>query len=93
MAFIRCMVGFIKIVTSLLFSRFLDDIQFMVGRRPGKYWVIMWKFVAPALSLALLVGSVVKISQHGISYSTWDKDTVNKMKNYSDTSEKDSCCD
>jgi hypothetical protein len=33
-------------------DRFFDDIELMLGKRPGRTWIVSWKFVAP-LALAV----------------------------------------
>ena len=38
-------------------ERFFDDIELMLGKRPGKIWSISWKFVAPiALAVSTFDG-------------------------------------
>ncbi|XP_061113097.1 sodium-dependent dopamine transporter [Conger conger] len=41
-------------------DRFSDDIQEMIGHRPGLYWRICWKFVSPCFLLFML----------GVSFAT-----------------------
>uniref|UniRef100_A0A8C2I7J8 Transporter n=1 Tax=Cyprinus carpio TaxID=7962 RepID=A0A8C2I7J8_CYPCA len=52
--------------TSILFGvlieaigvdRFSDDIQEMIGQRPGLYWRLCWKFVSPCFLLFMVVVS------------------------------------
>lgn len=32
-------------------DRFSDDIEEMIGQRPGTYWRLCWKFVSPCFLL------------------------------------------
>lgn len=43
-------------------DRFSNDIQQMMGFKPGLYWRLCWKFVSPAF---LLVCSVARVSRAG----------------------------
>uniref|UniRef100_A0AAQ5ZI20 Transporter n=1 Tax=Amphiprion ocellaris TaxID=80972 RepID=A0AAQ5ZI20_AMPOC len=38
-------------------DRFSDDIEEMIGQRPGRYWRLCWKFVSPCLLLCMVVVS------------------------------------
>uniref|UniRef100_A0A7N6AE67 Transporter n=1 Tax=Anabas testudineus TaxID=64144 RepID=A0A7N6AE67_ANATE len=38
-------------------DRFSDDIEEMIGQRPGKYWRLCWKFVSPCFLLFMVVVS------------------------------------
>ncbi|XP_064410224.1 sodium-dependent dopamine transporter [Latimeria chalumnae] len=40
-------------------GRFSDDIEQMIGRRPGLYWRLCWKFVSPCFLLFVVVTSIV----------------------------------
>ncbi|KAM4689167.1 sodium-dependent dopamine transporter [Discoglossus pictus] len=40
-------------------GRFSDDIQEMIGKRPGLYWRLCWKFVSPCFLLFVVVVSIV----------------------------------
>ncbi|XP_075682884.1 sodium-dependent dopamine transporter [Rhinoderma darwinii] len=43
-------------------SRFSDDIQEMIGKRPGLYWRLCWKFVSPCFLLFVVVVSIITYS-------------------------------
>ncbi|XP_044151419.1 sodium-dependent dopamine transporter [Bufo gargarizans] len=43
-------------------SRFSDDIKEMIGKRPGLYWRLCWKFVSPCFLLFMVVISIVSYS-------------------------------
>ncbi|KAG7248103.1 hypothetical protein CRUP_007933, partial [Coryphaenoides rupestris] len=38
-------------------DRFSDDIEEMIGHRPGLYWRLCWKFVSPCFLLFMVVVS------------------------------------
>ncbi|KAG7229375.1 hypothetical protein INR49_012766 [Caranx melampygus] len=38
-------------------DRFSDDIEEMIGQRPGMYWRLCWKFVSPCFLLVMVVVS------------------------------------
>ncbi|XP_078541851.1 sodium-dependent dopamine transporter [Lissotriton helveticus] len=40
-------------------GRFSDDIEQMIGHRPGLYWRLCWKFVSPCFLLFVVVVSIV----------------------------------
>ncbi|KAE8597623.1 hypothetical protein XENTR_v10016537 [Xenopus tropicalis] len=40
-------------------GRFSDDIEEMIGKRPGLYWRLCWKFVSPCFLLFVVVVSIV----------------------------------
>lgn len=40
-------------------SRFSDDIKEMIGKRPGLYWRLCWKFVSPCFLLFVVVVSII----------------------------------
>ncbi|KAL8566526.1 hypothetical protein ACOMHN_009740 [Nucella lapillus] len=43
-------------------ERFFDDIQLMLGKRPGKIWSISWKFVAPIALAVILIFTCVNFN-------------------------------
>ncbi|KAJ7394069.1 hypothetical protein OS493_003743 [Desmophyllum pertusum] len=52
-------------------SKFEDDIEFMTGSRPGWYWRITWRFIAPVLVFGILIASIVNMGVKPIVYSAW----------------------
>ncbi|MGH0114581.1 UNVERIFIED_CONTAM: hypothetical protein FKN15_022054 [Acipenser sinensis] len=42
-------------------DRFSEDIERMMGFKPGLYWRLCWKFVSPAFLLFVVVASIVKM--------------------------------
>lgn len=57
-------------------KQFTEDIHEMTGVRPGMYWQLMWRFVAPVLIAVLLGCSVVSELMSSPTYSAWNKDKV-----------------
>lgn len=51
----------------------------MIGSRPNRYWMIVWKFIAPFLVLGLLVSTVIKYFLSPITYSAYDSETVSAV--------------
>uniref|UniRef100_A0A8C2C4S6 Transporter n=1 Tax=Cyprinus carpio TaxID=7962 RepID=A0A8C2C4S6_CYPCA len=55
-------------------DRFSDDIQEMIGQRPGLYWRLCWKFVSPCFLLFMVVVSFATFNppKYGSYYfPTW----------------------
>ncbi|XP_022667481.1 sodium-dependent neutral amino acid transporter B(0)AT3-like [Varroa destructor] len=55
-------------------KRFNDDIELMTGVRPGFYFNVCWKFLAPVTMLTILAASFYKIFTGGIQYEGWDRE-------------------
>lgn len=54
----------------------------MIGSRPGWYWKITWRFVAPFLVFSILVASIVNMGIKPIVYSAWHPELVSKFNFY-----------
>lgn len=67
---------FDSLFTCLPFRRFEDDIEYMLGRRPGWYWKITWRYLAPVLVFGILVASLVNMGIKPIVYSAWHPELV-----------------
>ena len=57
-------------------QRFTEDIYQMTGTRPGWFWQICWRFVAPILLSTITVASVISQVKKNPVYSAWDAKTV-----------------
>ncbi|KAF6079461.1 solute carrier family 6 member 2 [Phyllostomus discolor] len=44
-------------------DRFSNDIQQMMGFKPGLYWRLCWKFISPAFLLFVVVVSIINFKQ------------------------------
>lgn len=61
-------------------KRFSDDIEFMTGSRPNIFWKICWMVVTPVAMLAILIASIVLMSQGKASYYAWNQDKATYEK-------------
>lgn len=52
-------------------KRFADDIEMMIGSRPGLYWQLCWKYFSPLAMISILVASFFEIATQGSGYSAW----------------------
>lgn len=56
--------------------RFCDDIEYMTGSRPNIFWKICWMVITPAAMLAILIASIILMSQGKASYYAWNEGKV-----------------
>ena len=49
----------------------------MTGYRPGWYWQITWRFLAPLIMGAILIASVTSMIVTKPTYSAWNASLVN----------------
>lgn len=57
-------------------NKFGDDIEQMIGSKVNIYWKIIWKFVAPAIVLVLLVATLISKFINPITYDAYDSHTA-----------------
>ena len=57
-------------------ARFTEDIYQMTGVRPGPFWQITWRFVAPILVAAIMVSSVISEVVNTPMYKAWNRETA-----------------
>lgn len=55
-----------------LIYRFTQDIEDMTGYRPGWYWQLTWRFLAPFIMTGILISSVVYMILKTPTYAAWD---------------------
>ncbi|XP_018566010.1 sodium- and chloride-dependent transporter XTRP3 [Anoplophora glabripennis] len=55
-------------------EKFTKDIQDMTGVKPGAYWQITWKYLAPGIMVVILVSSIVSMIIHHPEYKGWNKE-------------------
>ncbi|KAB7505937.1 Sodium-dependent neutral amino acid transporter B(0)AT3, partial [Armadillidium nasatum] len=60
-------------------KKFSDDIQKMIGERPGLYWQAMWRFISPLTVFGIVTASVVTTFMYPPTYPAWDKETVSMI--------------
>lgn len=52
-------------------ERFTKDIYEMTGVKPGWYWQITWRFLAPGIMIVILISSIVSMVIKHPEYSAW----------------------
>lgn len=52
-------------------SRFADDIEFMTGQRPWKFWMFCWKYLSPFAVLVILIWVLVNTIRTVPVYSSY----------------------
>ncbi|XP_048755020.2 sodium-dependent neutral amino acid transporter B(0)AT3-like [Ostrea edulis] len=60
-------------------QRLCDDIELMIGSRPGYFWLLCWRFVGPIAMVIIFVASLIEIFSKGVSYEVW-----NSLKGYTE---------
>ncbi|XP_019699439.1 sodium- and chloride-dependent transporter XTRP3 isoform X1 [Harpegnathos saltator] len=53
-------------------EKFTKDIEEMTGHRPGVYWQVTWRFLAPIIMVCILVSSVASMFIKKPQYSAWN---------------------
>ncbi|XP_076629260.1 sodium- and chloride-dependent transporter XTRP3 isoform X2 [Colletes latitarsis] len=53
-------------------EKFTKDIEEMTGYRPGMYWQVTWRFLAPIIMVCILVSSIASMFIKKPEYSAWD---------------------
>ncbi|XP_024941160.1 sodium- and chloride-dependent transporter XTRP3 isoform X2 [Cephus cinctus] len=53
-------------------EKFTKDIEDMTGYRPGIYWQVTWRFLAPIIMVGILVSSILFMFLNKPQYSAWD---------------------
>lgn len=59
-----------------MLRRFTKDIEEMTGYRPGAYWQITWRFLAPIIMTGILVSSIASMFIKKPQYSAWNATLV-----------------
>uniref|UniRef100_UPI00358F15E0 sodium-dependent neutral amino acid transporter B(0)AT1 isoform X1 n=1 Tax=Myxine glutinosa TaxID=7769 RepID=UPI00358F15E0 len=54
------------------YKRFAEDIEWMIGHKPGIFWQITWRFISPAIMLAIFIFYIVDLVQTPVFYNFWD---------------------
>lgn len=73
---------FETIVISYVYGhkKFSDDIEKMIGERPGIYWQAMWRFISPLTIFSIVVASVYYRVTHPPDYPAWKAEMVSWKK-------------
>ncbi|XP_043265640.1 sodium- and chloride-dependent transporter XTRP3 isoform X2 [Colletes gigas] len=53
-------------------EKFTKDIEEMTGYRPGMYWQVTWRFLAPIIMVCILLSSIASMFIKKPEYSAWD---------------------
>ncbi|XP_076239901.1 sodium- and chloride-dependent transporter XTRP3 [Calliopsis andreniformis] len=53
-------------------EKFTKDIEEMTGYRPGMYWQVTWRYLAPVIMVCILVSSIASMFIKKPQYSAWD---------------------
>lgn len=60
-------------------DKFTQDIYDMTGVRPGLYWQVTWRYLAPLIMVVILVSSVVNMCIKPPEYQAWNADEVKML--------------
>lgn len=52
--------------------RLCDDIELMIGSRPGYFWLMCWRYIGPIAMVVIFVASLIEIFSKGVSYEVWN---------------------
>lgn len=75
--FVAIFVGVLEMVTVFWIYglwNFLNDMEFMLGKRPSFYWRICWLFVTPMLMIVILIYTIATykpLTYDGIEFPTY----------------------
>ncbi|XP_068893978.1 sodium- and chloride-dependent transporter XTRP3 isoform X1 [Tenebrio molitor] len=61
-------------------ERFTKDIQDMTGIKPGIYWQVTWRFLAPIIMIVILVASILSMVREHPTYEAWIGDQGKAVK-------------
>ncbi|XP_043682333.1 sodium-dependent neutral amino acid transporter B(0)AT3 isoform X1 [Vespula pensylvanica] len=53
-------------------EKFTKDIEEMTGYRPGIYWQVTWRFLAPIIMVGILISSIASMFIKKPEYSAWN---------------------
>lgn len=71
-----CALRFPGMFTYGFIFRFKEDIKFMLGQQPERYWVVCWRFIVPSCIVAITGFSLYQLIETGISYTVYNKAKV-----------------
>ncbi|KAJ8963444.1 hypothetical protein NQ318_018924 [Aromia moschata] len=55
-------------------EKFTKDIHDMTGIRPGIYWQVTWRFLAPLILVVILISSIVSMVRNHPEYQAWNRE-------------------
>ena len=62
--------------------KFSDDIEKMIGERPGAYWQYTWRYISPITIFLIVVASVAYRIINPPTYPAWQADKVFILRFY-----------
>lgn len=63
-------------------EKFTKDIYEMTGVKPGIYWQVTWRFLAPIIMAVILVASIVAMVEKHPTYDAWSPKKVTPKFQY-----------
>lgn len=57
-------------------SRFMQDLEDMLGFRPYTFYYYMWRYVSPTILVALIAATVIEMSISPAGYNAWVESEV-----------------
>jgi len=70
------LVGFAELIYIVYvygLDKFTDDIEYMTGRKPPYIFIIMWKYVSPAVMVVMLGMAFYDMIAFTPTYEAWDR--------------------
>ncbi|XP_055540272.1 sodium- and chloride-dependent glycine transporter 1 isoform X2 [Wyeomyia smithii] len=69
-----CIVEVVAIAWIYGVHRYVRDVEYMIGKRLERYWIVSWKFVTPVILTFIFITTIVynrEITYNGIVYPRW----------------------
>ncbi|KAL9927473.1 neurotransmitter transporter-like isoform 2-T7 [Glossina fuscipes fuscipes] len=69
-----CLLEIIMVAWLYGINEFVDDIYFMIGRKPGKLWVYCWKYKTPSIILFIFFTTIIfnrTVRYNNVIYPSW----------------------
>ncbi|KAL9925178.1 sodium- and chloride-dependent glycine transporter 2-like [Glossina fuscipes] len=69
-----CLLETIMVAWLYGINEFVDDIYFMIGRKPGKLWVYCWKYMTPSIILFIFFTTIIfnrTVRYNNVIYPSW----------------------
>ncbi|XP_065083593.1 sodium- and chloride-dependent glycine transporter 1 [Ochlerotatus camptorhynchus] len=69
-----CIVEVIAVAWIYGVQNFVRDVEFMIDRPVGRFWVVSWKFVTPVILIFIFFTTIVhntEVTYNGVQYPQW----------------------
>lgn len=63
-------------------QKFTNDIFEMTGVKPGIYWQVTWRYLAPVIMCIILTSSIVSMCINHPEYQAWSKEEVCQWRSF-----------